>query len=55
MKKTLAQYEREERDRQEHKRRFKERQDWIDRTHASCDLTPAARLIGGRLGWAQEP
>jgi hypothetical protein len=51
MKKTIADYEREERAREEHKRRFKERQDWIDRTQERQDLTPSERLIAGRLGW----
>jgi hypothetical protein len=50
MKKTLADYQREDRTREDYKRRFKERQGWIDRTMADHDLTPAARLIGARLG-----
>jgi hypothetical protein len=35
----------------ERKRRFEERQAWIDAIQRRRDLSPAARLIGGRLGW----
>jgi hypothetical protein len=39
--------------RQDHtrKQRFLERQGWIDWVQSRRDLTPAERLIGGRIGW----
>ena len=35
----------------ERKLGFVERQAWIDGVQCRRDLSPAARLIGGRLGW----